>query len=238
MLPCKARPWPWSPLLVALMLALTAQAHQNWNKWRGIHMISHDFANQSGVKVTFEHPVYSNGYFLGYDGWDKVNDKYGVSNVTYIVRLEFKRAGLRDNRIKRHFKRYWLPGAVWVELSTRTQLIHHANLTVAKEKKVSVVDIWVVPQCFLRHNGMTRVHRVAKSLKIYIEFIRWMAKLNFAPEEQYSANELIEIGKRLTKLPGIQCAWIHPPIDSRYERSTLSITFTVITHLTLASGSV
>ena len=72
---------------------------------------------------SFEHPVYSNGYFLGFDGWDDMNKKYSMGNVSYIVRVEFARDGTyKENRLKRHFKRFWLPGAIWVERNVR---FHH-----------------------------------------------------------------------------------------------------------------
>ena len=58
--------------------------------------------------------------FLGFDDWKNINKKYGSSNVTYIVRIEFQRLNFRENRVKRHFKRFWLPGAIWVERTTQS----------------------------------------------------------------------------------------------------------------------
>ena len=51
--------------------------------------------------VSFEHPIYSNGYYLGFDGWENLNKKYGKSNITAIVRVEFSRVGFRENRVKK-----------------------------------------------------------------------------------------------------------------------------------------
>ena len=38
------------------------------------------------------------------------------------------------------------------------------------------MDIWVIPACFLRHNGLARIRRVAKSMKIKVERVTWLAK--------------------------------------------------------------
>ena len=37
------------------------------------------------------------------------------------------------------------------------------------------------------------------------------------PEEAYGSRELVEIGKGLTTIPGLQCAWIHPRVDSTFS---------------------
>ena len=51
-----------------------------------------------------------------------MNKKYSMGNVSYVVRVEFARDGTyKENRLRRHFKRFWLPGAIWVERDVR----HH-----------------------------------------------------------------------------------------------------------------
>ena len=53
-------------------------------------------------------------------------------------------------------------------------------------------------------------------MKMSVERIRWLAKVNFNESEQYQLPELIQIGRALVKnVPGIQCTWIHPRIESR-----------------------
>ena len=158
--------------------------------------------------------------------------------MTFIVRVEFDRAGLRENRLRRHFKRFFLPGALFVERAVRANVIHFANLTRAKVRNESSVDIWLVkPSCFLRHNGVSRIHRVrricffanddtltltanlylkvAKTLKAGVVSLRWLAKLTFDEEERYGPREVMEIAKAMAKVTGVQCAWLHPPVHSR-----------------------
>ena len=54
-------------------------------------------------------------------------------------------------------------------------------------------------------------------MKLSVEHLRWMAKINYAHEESYGVKELIEIGKAMTgSVAGIQCAWIHPRIPSSF----------------------
>ena len=72
---------------------------------------------------SFDKPIMINNKFIGFEGWNMVNDKFRSLNVSYIVRIEFRRHGFKENRLKRHFKRYWLPGALWVERSVRKQNI-------------------------------------------------------------------------------------------------------------------
>ena len=36
----------------------------------------------------------------------------------------------------------------------------------------SHIDIWVQPACFLRHNGISRIHRVARSIKLQVHYLR------------------------------------------------------------------
>ena len=59
-----------------------------------------EFSGKYGVMVSFEKPVYLNGYFLGFEGWDSINQQFGAENVTFIVRVEFELAGFKENRIK------------------------------------------------------------------------------------------------------------------------------------------
>lgn len=172
------------------------------------------FAREPGVMVSFENPIYTNGYFLGFDAWENVNKGYGAANVTYVVRIEFKRDGYRDNRVKRHYKRFWLPGAIHVERVPHSRHVVRANLTEAKVRNVSHVDLWVWPKCFLRHHGISRIHRVARSMKMGVDHIRWLAKVNYGKEEGYGPRELIEIAKEISKVTGVRCSWVHPPVPS------------------------
>ena len=52
-------------------------------------------------------------------------------------------------------------------------------------------------------------------LQVHLEHMRWLAKITYWPAEGYDTRELIEIGKSLTKVPGIQCAWLHPNVQTR-----------------------
>lgn len=176
------------------------------------------FSKHHGVMVSFEHPIYSktSGRFLGFDGWNMTLDRFRASNISYIVRVEFKNIGFKENRIKRHFKRFWLPGAQWVERTTRDQNIVNKKVEHVKTRNHSHVDLWVEPYCFLRHNGISRIHRVAKSMGMQVEHVRWLAKVNFNFSEQYQLPELMQIARSMVKnVPGIRCSWIHPRIESR-----------------------
>ena len=86
-----------------------------------------EFAHKPGVMVSFESPIYDtqNGKFNQFEGWNMLNDHFNVANVSYVVRVEFAQQGFKENRIKRHFKRFWLPGALWVERTTRDQNIYN-----------------------------------------------------------------------------------------------------------------
>jgi len=176
------------------------------------------FSAKPGVMVNFESPIYINGRFAGFDGWNMTNDKFRATNISYIVRVEFANQGFRENRIRRHFKRFWLPGATWVERSIRDQNIYNRDVEHIKRKNHSHVDIWVEPACFLRHHGISRIHRVAKSMKLSVDHTRWLAKLNFEDSEQYQIPELMQIGRTMVKsVPGIRCTWIHPRIESSFS---------------------
>ena len=63
--------------------------------------------NQYGVMISFEKPIYLNGYFLGFEGWDSLNEQFGSSNISFIVRVEFELSTFKENRIKRKFKLFW-----------------------------------------------------------------------------------------------------------------------------------
>ena len=85
-----------------------------------------------------------------------------------------------------------------------------------KERNHSQVDIWVIPACFLRHNGLARVRRVAKSMKMKVERVTWLAKVNYGDKEGYGHRELVAIGRAMVaNVPGLKCAWIHPRIPTR-----------------------
>ena len=62
---------------------------------------------QYGVMLSFEKPIYLNGYFLGFEGWDSLNQQFGSSNISFIVRVEFELSTFKENRIKRRFKLFW-----------------------------------------------------------------------------------------------------------------------------------
>ncbi len=80
------------------------------------------------------------------------------------------------------------------------------------------MDIWLTkPRCFLRHNGVSRIHRVAKSLKTSISHLRWLAKVTFDEKEDYGPREVMEVAKAMAKVPGVQCAWLHPPVHSSFS---------------------
>jgi hypothetical protein len=173
------------------------------------------FAAKPGVMLSFEHPVYSNGYFLGFEGWENAHKRFGATNVTFVVRVSFRGMGFREQRLRKRYLRFWLPGAFHVELVSVQEAVFLPNLTEWRARNRSQVDIWVTPECFVRNNGVERVHRVARVLKMQVANVRWLAKINFAQEEGYGPKELVEVGKALIKIAGLQCAWIHPYINSR-----------------------
>ncbi len=62
-----------------------------------------------------------------------------------------------------------------------------------------------------------RLHKVSSCfLKVDIEQLRWVAKVTYAAEESYGTRELMEIAKAMTAVSGVQCAWLHPDVQSRY----------------------
>ena len=167
--------------------------------------------------VSFERPVYMNGLFQEFDQWKHFNEKYGSSNITYIVRIEFTRnAMLKEKKIKKHFRRFWLPGVIWAERNIRHNNMYYGNLTLSKARNNSQIDLWVIPKCFLRHNGISRIHRIARTMKLEVQHLRWLAKVNYLEMEGYGPREVVEIAKQLSEsVEGISCSWVHPDIETR-----------------------
>uniref|UniRef100_A0A0K2SZH6 Uncharacterized protein n=1 Tax=Lepeophtheirus salmonis TaxID=72036 RepID=A0A0K2SZH6_LEPSM len=194
---------------LVLLLFQIVSSHHTWFYGDGIQH-GETSSKELGIFISFEAPVYTNGYFIGFDGWDKENEAYGYENITWIVRVEFKRESYRENKMLRHHRRFWLPGVKWVELSERTLYTHRTNLSLARRKTQSHLDIWVEPVCFLKHNGIARIYRISKTLKLDVEHLRWLAKINYKENENYHERELIELSKKMSQVKGIQCAWLHP----------------------------
>ena len=191
-----------------------SSCHHGWSFSR--NKLQH-FSQQHGVMVSFEQPVYTNGRFADFEGWKDTNEKYGSSNITYIIRIELARsATLREKRIQKHFRRFWLPGVIWSERNVRHNNMYFGNLTISKARNSSQIDLWVEPKCFLRHNGVSRIHRVARAMKLQVQQLRWLAKINYLEMEGYGPREVVEIAKQLTTdVDGIACAWVHPGIETR-----------------------
>ncbi|QQP39487.1 Uncharacterized protein FKW44_020381 [Caligus rogercresseyi] len=164
---------------------LIVSGHHTWFYGDGISE-GMETSRVLGLMLSFEAPVYTNGYFIGFDGWESENEAYGASNVTWIVRVEFGRSGFKENKLRRHHRRYWLPGVKWVERNERVLYTHGNNLSLARRKTRSCLDIWVEPVCFLKHNGIARIYRISKTLK-------------------FEERELIELSKKMSKVSGIQC---------------------------------
>ena len=57
------------------------------------------FSAKPGVMVNFESPIYINGRFTGFDGWNMTNDKFRAANISYIVRVEFANQGFIKCRL-------------------------------------------------------------------------------------------------------------------------------------------
>ncbi len=57
--------------------------------------------------------------------------------------------------------------------------------------------------------------QVAKTLKTGVSRMRWLAKVTFDEEERYGPREVMEIAKAMAKVSGVQCSWLHPPVQSR-----------------------
>ena len=194
-----------------------SSCHHGWSIVKNRNKFRH-FSQQYGVMVSFEPPgVYTNSYFMGFEAWKDINEKYGASNVTYIVRIEFARsATLREKKIRKHFRRFWLPGVIWAERNVRHNNMYFGNLTLSKARNSSQIDLWVEPKCFLRHNGVSRIHRVARGMKLEVQDMKWMAKINYLEMEGYGPREVVEIAKQMSaSVRGIACAWVHPDIETR-----------------------
>ena len=56
-------------------------------------------------------------------------------------------------------------------------------------------------------------------MKLQVHYLRWLAKINYDPDEGYGPRELAEISKTMTSVAGIQCAWVHPQIESRFVQT-------------------
>ena len=153
--------------------------------------------------VSFQHPVYMNGLFQEFTQWKDFNEQYGSSNVTYIVRIELTRnAMLKEKKIKKHFRRFWLPGVIWAERNIRHHNMYYGNMSLSKARNNSQIDLWVIPKCFLRHNGISRIHRIARTMKLEVQHLRWLAKINYLEMEGYGPREVVEIAKQLTESVG------------------------------------
>ena len=62
---------------------------------------------------------------------------------------------------------------------------------MVKKRNHSAVDIWVIPACFLRHSGLARIRRVAKSMKMKVERVTWLAKINYRGGEGYGHRDSV-----------------------------------------------
>lgn len=98
-------------VLISVALQWTLQTvlvscHHN-RSFRHAEHSMRDISSRYGVMVSFEKPVYMNGMFQGFEGWDVMNAHFGANNITYIVRVEFELPSFKENRIKRRFRLYW-----------------------------------------------------------------------------------------------------------------------------------
>jgi len=90
-----------------LLLHVTqVSGHHDW-ALRHSESSMKEFSSRFGVVVSFEKPVYLNGFFQPFDGWDSINQHFGAENVSYIVRVEFELSSFKENKIKRRFKLFW-----------------------------------------------------------------------------------------------------------------------------------
>ena len=85
---------------------LLVSGHHNRSFRHSEHSMR-DISGRYGVMVSFDKPVYLNGLFQGFDGWDVLNAHFGANNVTYIVRVEFELSSFKENRIRRRFRLFW-----------------------------------------------------------------------------------------------------------------------------------
>ena len=193
-----------------------SSGHHGWSYVKEKGKFQH-FSMQYGVMVSFERPVYINGLFQEFDQWKSFNERHGSSNITYIIRIEFTRNAItKEKKLKKHFRRFWLPGVIWAERNVRHNNMYYGNLTLSKARNSTQIDLWVIPKCFLRHNGISRIHRIARTMKLEVQTLRWMAKLNYLEMDSYGPREAVEIAKQLTEsVDGIACSWVHPDIETR-----------------------
>jgi len=207
--------WAWKPGLFLLLANLTFG--HNWYSDKEHVAMMRKFTQKPGVVASFRTPLSSGDHYLGYHGWKDTNRQYQVSNISIIVRLEFDRFRYRHNRIKKTYKRFFIPGTHWIGISERGQHYYNKNFHFTRSKNSSALDLWVEPVCFLKNNGISRIYRITRSLKMHIYNLRWLAKLNFKDEVDYEFRELRQFGKFLTQLPGIDCAWVHPATKEKYS---------------------
>lgn len=175
------------------------------------------FVEEPGVMTSFTTMMSSGEHYLGYQGWKDTNRKFQVGNISIIVRVEFDRFRYRHNRIKKTYKRFFIPGAHWIGITERGQHYYDKNFHYTRSKNSSSLDLWVEPVCFLKNNGISRIYRITRSLKMHVYNIRWLAKLNFKTAVPWEFKELRQFGKFLTQLPGIDCAWVHPANTEKYS---------------------
>ena len=67
-----------------------------------------------------------------------------------------------------HSSRFW--GLCWYSSLFFTLWAKIVHWIVFRNH--SHIDIWVQPACFLRHNGISRIHRVARSIKLQVHYLR------------------------------------------------------------------
>ena len=87
--------------------------------------------------------------------------------------------------------RYWFPGALWVELSERGNNYYNKNLTYKSSRNMSSLDIWVEPHCFIRNNGISRIYRITRALKMHVYNLRWLAKINYLVTIEHTTHSLV-----------------------------------------------
>jgi len=206
----------WRPGLILFLWAPLILGH-NWHSDKEHVAMMTKFVQQPGVMVSFRTPMSSGEHYLGYHAWKDTNRQYQVSNVSIIVRLEFDRFRYRHNRIKKTYKRFFIPGAHWIGITERGQHYYNKKFHFTRSKNSSSLDLWVEPVCFLKNNGISRIYRITRSLKMHVYTLRWLAKLNFQEDTTYQFRELRQFGKFLTQLPGIDCTWVHPPTKDKYS---------------------
>ena len=125
--------------------------HHNWAIRHSENPMK-EFSGKYGVMVSFEKPVYLNGYFLGFEGWDSINQQFGAENVTFIVRVEFELAGFKENRIKRRFKHFWSVRVLSSQWALQFFLAIHGGNVLEKfgsantKTTILVLNLWTFPK--------------------------------------------------------------------------------------------